>query len=342
MATTAATPVLAVRDLVVHYRTPNGIAQAVRGVDVDLYPEECLALIGESGCGKTTIGLALLGLLPRAARIVQGQILYRARDGSVQDVTRFSRDELRRFRWRECAMVFQGALNALNPVLRVWDQVRDTAAAHGMTDVSEVRRRIERLFELVQLEPQRVLRAYPHELSGGMRQRVMIALALLLEPRVVVFDEPTTALDILTQRAILEVLRTLRQELRFAMLFISHDLPLAAELADRVATMYAGKLVEVGPVRSIFYESRHPYTVGLLDAVPPVAGDLATLVSIPGAPPSLVNPPTGCAFHPRCAWAQARCAAEEPSLAHVGTEHWSACHFWHAIHRQRRTVAADD
>ncbi|MFN3337869.1 MAG: ATP-binding cassette domain-containing protein, partial [Thermomicrobium sp.] len=222
---------LAIRNLTIHYRTPVGVAQAVRSVSFDLAPGECLALIGESGCGKTTLGLALLGLLPKSARIVQGQLFYRLRDGQVVDLTQLSSTELRRFRWQECAMVFQGALNAFNPVLRIWDQVLDTARAHGLDDRTKIRARCEELLELVQLEPARVLRSYPHELSGGMRQRVMIALSLLLEPRLVIYDEPTTALDILTQRAIIEVLRQLRQTLRFAMLFISHDLPLAAELA---------------------------------------------------------------------------------------------------------------
>ncbi len=333
---------LAIRNLTIHYRTPAGVAQAVRAVSFDLAPGECLALIGESGCGKTTLGLALLGLLPKSARIVQGQLLYRFRDGQVVDLTQLSATELRRFRWRECAMVFQGALNAFNPVLRIWDQVLDTARAHGLDDHTKIRARCEELLELVQLEPARVLRSYPHELSGGMRQRVMIALSLLLEPRLVIYDEPTTALDILTQRAIIEVLRQLRQTLGFAMLFISHDLPLAAELADRVATMYAGRIVEIGGVRDLFYQPRHPYTLGLLKAVPLVGGPLGEVASIPGSPPSLIDPPPGCSFAPRCPFATERCLHEEPSLSAVRDGQASACHYWSRVRLESRMVRTDD
>jgi len=335
-------PVLAVRDLTVSYRAPYGAVPAVRSVSFDLFDGECLALIGESGCGKTTLGLALLGLLPKGASVVAGQILYRKRDGSTVDVARLRGEAARRFRWHECAMVFQGALNAFNPVLRIWDQVLDTARAHGLTDTSTVRQRIVRLLRAVQLEPERVLASYPHELSGGMRQRVMIALSLLLEPRVVIYDEPTTALDILTQRAILEVLRDLRRELRFSMLFVSHDLALAAELADRVATMYAGRIVELGDVRELFYRPRHPYTAGLLAAVPPVVGPLVEVSSIPGSPPNLARLPSGCAFHPRCSYAQALCTEQDPPVFLVDDGHWSACHFWHAVRLQRQVVAGDD
>lgn len=330
-------PVLSVRDLVIQYEGAGGVVQAVRGVRFDLAPDESLAVIGESGCGKTTLGLALMGLLPKSARIVAGQILYRTRDGRVTDVVRLSGRELRDFRWKECAMVFQGALNAFNPVLKIWDQVLDTARAHGLRDRTRVREQCERLLRLVQLDPDRVLQSYPHELSGGMRQRVMIALSLLLEPRLVIYDEPTTALDILTQRAIIEVLRSLRQELGFAMVFISHDLPLAAELADRVATMYAGRIVELAPVRDLFYRPRHPYTRGLLRAVPPVSGSLTTVASIPGSPPSLAELPPGCSFAPRCELATDRCRSEDPPLCMVGADHWSACHYWSAVSLDRRT-----
>src|SRR6266487_4230163 len=218
-----------------------------------------------------------------------------------------SAEELRRFRWQECAMVFQAAQNALNPVARVWDHMLDTARAHRSMPRAEIRERSERLLAMVQLEPRRVLNAFPHELSGGMRQRVLIAMSLLLDPQILILDEPTTALDILTQRAIIEVLRAIRSQLRFAVLFISHDLSLAAELADRVATMYAGKIVELGTVRDTFYTPRHPYTVGLIKAVPPVAGDLFEISSIPGAPPSLLNLPSGCSFNPRCSYSRTRC-----------------------------------
>ena len=235
-------------------------------------------------------------------------------------------------------MVFQAAQNALNPVARVWDHMLDTARAHRSVSRAEVRERSEKLLTMVQLEPARVLNAFPHELSGGMRQRVLIAMSLLLDPQVLILDEPTTALDILTQRAIIDVLRSLREQLQFSMLFISHDLSLAAELADRVATMYAGKLVEIGSVRDMFYTPKHPYTLGLINAVPPVAGDLLEISSISGAPPSLLSLPTGCSFHPRCDYARERCTQEIPPIYAVSAGHASACHFHSEVHFHRKVV----
>lgn len=309
-------PPLSIRDLWVEYQVRRGDVKAVRGVSLDLRPEESLALIGESGCGKTTLGLALIRLLVKAATIKQGQIIYR-RDGIDIDVLGLNSRELRRFRWSECAMVFQSALNAFNPVLRIRDQIYDTAKAHGVTSRDETYTRAMELLEYVQLDPGRVINAYPHELSGGMRQRVLLAMSLLLYPQVLILDEPTTALDILTQRTIIDLLRTLKADLGFSMMFISHDLSTAAELADRVATMYAGGIVELGSVDDIFYRPAHPYTMGLIRAVPTVTGDFQDLASIPGAPPDLINPPPGCKFHPRCTYATERCLVEEPALEPV-------------------------
>lgn len=337
-------PVLSVKDLEVEYGTRGGLVRAVRGVGFDLAQGESLALIGESGCGKTTLGLALLRLLPTLGRTPNGTIRYRRRDGETIDVLEMGGDDLRRFRWQECAMVFQGAMNSLNPVLRIEDHMRDTWRAHPQHSREELRPRAERLLRMVRLEPDRVLRAYPHELSGGMRQRVLIAMSLLLDPQVLILDEPTTALDILTQRAIIEVLRTLRAELGFATIFISHDLGMAAELADRVATMYAGRIVEVGGVRDVFYQPRHPYTVSLLEAVPPAVGDLYELSSIPGAPPSLLQLPGGCPFHPRCPHVrEERCRDEEPPLFAVEAgAHDAACHYWREVQLERQVVEAGE
>jgi peptide/nickel transport system ATP-binding protein len=318
--------VLAVEDLWVEYRTQAGAMQAVRGVTFDVRAGESIALIGESGSGKSTLGLALLGLLVRSAHVARGSARFRTKDGDTLNLFALSNDQMRRFRWQECAMVFQSALNALNPVLRVADHFQDTARAHGERDTARTRERAAELLRMVQLDPERVLPAFPHELSGGMRQRVSIALGLLLEPQLLILDEPTTALDILTQRMIIDVIRSLRQRLQFTMLFISHDLSLAAELADRVATMYAGQIVEIGPVRDVFYAPKHPYTVGLLNAVPPIAGDKFTqLTSIPGSPPNLLDIPAGCPFHPRCPYATEICAREMPPLERVGEDHYAAC-----------------
>ncbi len=332
--------ILQVDDLWVTYLAERGKVKAVRGVSFTLRPGETLAFIGESGCGKTTLGLTLIRLLPTTARVEKGRILYR-RDSQVMDVLEMNDHELRQFRWKECAMIFQGAQNAFNPVLRIWAQVLDTARSHGVTNKKQIRQRMEDLFRLVQLEPERVLKAYPHQLSGGMRQRVLIALGLLLHPPLVILDEPTTALDILTQRSVIDVLRDIKEEMDFSLILISHDLSLAAELADRVATMYAGKLVEIASVWDTYYHPLHPYTVGLIHAVPTLAGEREELISIPGSPPDLIDPPTGCAFHPRCPYATEKCRTEEPPLISVTPDHQVACWHWQQVQEDhgRRMMA---
>jgi peptide/nickel transport system ATP-binding protein len=317
--------VLSVRDLSVSYLARRGRVQAVNRVSFDLHAGETLALIGESGCGKSTLNLALIRQLPKTGQIDQGQILYTARDGKQIDVTQLKPDALRRFLWSEVSMVFQGALNSLNPVLRVSDVVYDTAHAHGMQRQTAKVRALE-LFRQVRLDPQRVFNAYPHELSGGMRQRVLLALSLLLEPQVVIMDEPTTAVDILTQRSILDVLAELRKALDFSIIFISHDLAVAAEIADTIATMYAGEIIEIGPVNEVFYRSRHAYTLSLLNAAPRLSVGEETLNSIPGSPPDLIEPPPGCKFHPRCTFATEICRTTVPPLIEEDAAHYAACH----------------
>ncbi len=333
-----AEPILSVRDLSIVYQARRGQVQAVRNISFDVQRGEALALIGESGSGKTTVGLGLMRLLPATASIVGGSIVYSRNANGSKATTRetevlaLSGDNLRQFRWSECAMVFQSALNALNPVLRISEHFVDTAKAHGYLSgyrqTTELRERSWRLLSMVRLDPDRVWNSFPHELSGGMRQRVMIALALLLEPQLLIFDEPTTALDILTQRNIMDVLKELRDKLGFSMLFISHDLALAAELADRVATVYAGKIIEMGDVRTIFRRPYHPYTIGLIKAVPTLTSDKSSLVSIPGSPPDLIQLPTGCKFHPRCPLADERSHNEEPMLTEVEPGHLVACWHW--------------
>jgi peptide/nickel transport system ATP-binding protein len=329
--TSAETP-LSVRDLWVEYQAERGMVKAVRGVSFNLRPRESLAFMGESGCGKTTLGLALIRLLVKTAHITEGKITYR-RNGSVTEVLSLKERDMRHFRWRECAMVFQSALNAFNPVLRVRDQMYDTMRAHARMSKSDMRKRSLDRLRRVQLDPDRVIDAYPHELSGGMRQRVLLAISLLLDPQIIVLDEPTTALDILTQRTILDLLKALKDQLGFSMIFISHDLSIAAELADRVATMYAGAFVEIGPVHDIFYRPAHPYTLGLIRAVPTVTGDFEELVSIPGSPPDLIDLPSGCKFHIRCPYATERCKEEEPVLEPFGPDHAVACYYSAEVRR---------
>lgn len=323
--------VLSVRDLSIDYLTRRGAVHAVRNVSFDLKQGETLAVIGESGSGKTTLAVSLIRLSPRSTRITKGVILY-AGDGGTVDVRRLSAGELQEFRWSQCAMVFQAALNSFNPVITIWDQFLDTARAHGVSDPRRVRARADELLGLVRLDPDRVLPAYAHELSGGMRQRVLIAMSLLLEPKIVILDEPTTALDILTQRAIIDLLHELRAKLGFSLIFISHDLSLAAELADRVLTMYAGTVVERASVADLFYRPRHPYSLGLLRAVPRVTGALGRLSSIPGTPPDLIRLPTGCLYVPRCPFAVEACNDGEPALLAVDTpDHDARCIRWKTV-----------
>jgi peptide/nickel transport system ATP-binding protein len=331
------TTTLSVRNLSIEYAARRGRVQAIRNVTFDVQRGEALAIIGESGSGKTTLGLGIVQLLPSTARITNGQALYRryggGRNGNLQvvkevDALLLRGRALRQFRWKECAMVFQSALNSLNPVLRISDQFGDTARAHGYLQGRALQPRAEHLLRLVRLDPERVWRSFPHELSGGMRQRVLIALSLLLDPQLLILDEPTTALDILTQRNIMDVLKELRQELEFSLVFISHDLSLAAELADRVATVYAGTIVEMSRVETTFREPRHPYTIGLINAVPTLKGTKEDLTSIPGSPPDLIELPSGCKFHPRCPLADQICREQEPELESIDSGHQVACWHW--------------
>jgi peptide/nickel transport system ATP-binding protein len=322
--------VLSVVDLKLEYKSRRGPVKALRGVTFDLYKGETLALIGESGCGKSTLGFALIRLNQGTGHITGGSVTLH--DGpNKRDVLALTDREVRRFRWTEMAMVLQSALNAFNPVIRIEDHFVDTARAHGVSNRAEIMKRAARLLTAVQLDADRVLPSYPHELSGGMRQRVLLALGLLMEPKILVLDEPTTALDILTQRTIIELLRKLKEQFNFTMIFISHDLSLAAELADRVATMYAGQIIELTDVYTAFEKPRHPYTLGLTGAVPTLHGGAEDLTSIPGSPPDLIHLPSGCKFHPRCPYANEICQQDEPPLAETDEGHFVACHHWRKV-----------
>ena len=321
-------PLLSIRDLVVEFNTEDGIVQAVDGVSYDLYPGETLGIVGESGSGKSVSTMSILGLIPQPpGRIVRGEAIFKG-----TDLLKLSKKALRRVRGNEMAMVFQDPMTSLNPVLKIGFQIGEAIKTHHPDENSaETRKRALELLRLVGVpNPERRVDQYPHEFSGGMRQRAMIAMAIANQPSVLIADEPTTALDVTIQAQILEVLKKAQDETHAATILITHDLGLIAELADRVVVMYAGKVVELGDVKTIFASPRHPYTVGLMDSLPRLGGDDDWLRPIPGQPPSLISRPPGCPFHPRCFLSQgrARCREEEPPLRPIGdSKHRTACHF---------------
>jgi peptide/nickel transport system ATP-binding protein len=344
-----AEPVLSIRDLCVDYVTDRGPVRAVDHVSLDVHQGEILGIAGESGSGKSTLAQALLRILPPPAVVSCGRVLFEGRD-----ILAFGEPQLRELRWKRISMVFQSAMDALNPVLTVGEQIVDTLLAHaagaehgtpgrrapgdraardqGATgefraarDRVAARERAAALFELVGISTDR-LDSYAHQLSGGMRQRVCIALALALEPALVLLDEPTTALDVIAEREILVEIRRLQRELGFAVLFITHDLARMLQFSDRVAVFYAAEMVEVGPAAEMRRAPRHPYTQALLRTLPSVHSARVEVSSIPGAPPSLREPPAGCRFHPRCDRAVERCRTSVPELRGLAPGHSAACH----------------
>jgi oligopeptide/dipeptide ABC transporter ATP-binding protein len=312
---------LAVRDLRVVYETRQGPVRAVDGVSFDIGDGEHFGLVGESGCGKTTLAKSLLRLLPSNGRISNGEIRFRG-----DDVVTMDDETLRRLRWREIAMIPQSAMGALDPVYRVGDQLAEAILVHERTTSAEALDRARAMFDAVGLDPRRI-GDYPHQFSGGMRQRALIAMALLLNPSLIIADEPTTALDVIVKDQILEQIDRLQRRSRRSMLLVTHDISVVSENCDRVAVMYAGRIMEVAPVEALFATPHHPYTLGLQNAFPTLAGELRDLVAIPGSPPSLIAPPPGCPFHPRCPFAESRCRDTRPPLSAVGPGHFSACHF---------------
>jgi len=324
-------PVLEIKDLSVVYRTPGGDVRAVDKVNLDLAPGEVVGLAGESGSGKSTLVYGASRLLRAPALITGGSVIYRGRRVTKPaDVLKMRPDELRRLRWREIAIVFQSAMNALNPILNVRDQILDVIRAHMRMPRDQAHERAGELLDLVGI-PRSRLRSYPHELSGGMRQRVMIAMALATDPEVVIMDEPTTALDVVVQRDILSQIVELKERLGFSILFITHDLSLLLELADRIAVMYAGQLLEIATAQEIHREPAHPYTKGLLNSFPSLRGPRRELAGIPGSPPNLGHPPPGCPFLPRCGYGTSACEEVDmhllPVVSSADPEHVTACPF---------------
>jgi peptide/nickel transport system ATP-binding protein len=311
-------PVLEIKGLNVDYGLGDQAVHAVRDVNLTLHRGEVLGLAGESGSGKSTLAYGLTRLLPPPGVISGGQVIYHGDDGEPVDVLRLSNEDLRAFRWAETSIVFQGAMNSLNPVHKVSTQLLDVIKAHDPKSTKAARlSRAKELLKLVGISADR-LDSYPHQLSGGMRQRVMIGMALALEPRVVIMDEPTTALDVVMQRQILSQLIELRERLGFSVLFITHDLSLLVEFSDRIAIMYGGRIVEEAPASALYAESLHPYSDGLLHSFPALRGPRRELTGIPGSPPDTKSMPTGCSFHPRCPKAFEPCADKVPVLGFPG------------------------
>jgi peptide/nickel transport system ATP-binding protein len=312
---------LEIKDLEVCYNTLKGTVRAVDGVDLDVDKGEIKGLAGESGCGKTTLALSIMNLLPSVARIRKGSISLNG-----EDLVKMNESSMRKIRGRRISMIFQQAMNALNPVKTIGDQVAEPILVHSRADRTDkpLIEKTKDLFRLVGLNPSR-LKEYPHQFSGGMKQRAMIAMSLACNPELVIADEPLTALDLVTQVGILDLMKELQRKLNLSMIFVTHDLPVLAEVADKVAVMYAGKIVEDSDVATIFKSPAHPYTQRLMKSMPSIKTE-ERVEPIPGTPPDLINCPSGCRFQPRCTSAKDICKREDPPLVEMNSNHRVACH----------------
>ncbi|MDB5056558.1 MAG: oligopeptide/dipeptide transporter, ATPase subunit [Chloroflexi bacterium] len=313
---------LDIRNLTVDYMTPRGPARAVDNVSLSIAPGEVFGLAGESGCGKSTVAHAVMRLIKAPGQISGGQMVFQGRD-----ILSLNPHDLQKFRWSQISIVFQSAMNALNPVMTLGDQLCDAIRAHEPASKRQAMERAAELFDLVGISSSR-LRSYPHELSGGMRQRSVIAMALALKPSLVIMDEPTTALDVVVQRDILQQIEDLQAKFGFSIMFITHDLSLLVEFSTRIAIMYAGRIVELAPSGELFSQPKHPYTVGLMNSFPSIRGEKKHLQGIPGTLPDLVAPPPGCRFAPRCPQVMGRCNTADPILREVSPGHWVACYLY--------------
>jgi oligopeptide/dipeptide ABC transporter ATP-binding protein len=325
--------ILDIRNLCVSYRTPQGNGQAVDGVTFSLEEGESLGLVGESGCGKTTAVNAILGLLPNNATIQRGEIFYKGRD-----LLKLSKSELRLVRGKEIAMIPQSAMNSLDPVYKIRNLMIEGMLAHKAIAAEAKTERIVELFSLVGLEGSRI-NDYPHMFSGGMRQRAVIAAVFSLRPSLIIADEPTTALDVIVQDQVLNQLTYLIKKTNTTMIMITHDIAIVTESCQKIGVMYAGELLEIGPIEKVLLEPFHPYTMGLQNGLLGVRGERREIISIPGVPPNLLNYPAGCRFHPRCPFGEERCTSKGPVLEEVSPGHWVACRL-HAERVQKMRLAA--
>lgn len=304
----------------IEYKTKRGMLHAVTDVSFDVKEGESVAVIGESGCGKTTLATSIVGILPNNASITSGTAIYTTKDGKEVDLYSIKKKEMRPLLWSDIAIMFQASQSSFNPVRKIYTQFFDTFEAHGYKlKREEMLSRSKHVLEMVMLDPEKVLYSFPHELSGGMKQRTLLALSLILEPRLLILDEPTTALDLITQEKILILLNKLRKEMNFAVMFITHDLSIVSELADRTVVMYSGRLVEDAPVKDFFSAPKHPYSKGLLKAIPKLTASSDDLYSIKGKTPDLVEVPKGCLFAPRCDYSSKECFEELPQYVCEGS-----------------------
>lgn len=313
--------ILEIQDLSVEYETAEGSIQAVDEVSFEINENEAFGLVGESGCGKSTIAKSILQILPENGHVTNGSITV---PGKGIDLTDATPEQLREVRWAEISLISQSAMNALDPVYTVGEQIIEAIQLHEEISESAARSRVKELFDSVGLDRERI-DSYPHQLSGGMRQRAMIAMALALNPALILADEPTTALDVITQDHILEEINDLQQEINNSMLIITHDISVVAETCDRVGVMYGGELVEVGDIEDVFVDPEHPYTLGLLNAFPTIEGDEEELITMTGSPPDLRSPPKRCNFYERCPYSEAQCAEHDPELTPRGDQWQAAC-----------------
>lgn len=317
---------LRIEDLCTEYvLSEKMIIKAVNKVSLNILRDEVLGVIGESGCGKSTLAYSILGLVPPPGRIASGKIIYHGWNPPSHIISLSERELQKNYRWREVSLVAQAAQSTLNPIMRISEHFLDTARAHGEKNKDQSIDTAKRLLKQVVLDED-VLNRYPHELSGGMKQRVIIALSLFLNPKLLILDEPTSALDLITQKTILNMLSRVREELNITMMFMTHDLCVLTEIATRIAVVYAGEVAEIAPVDDIFYDPKHPYTKGLMNAIPSIVGDAHSAKSIPGIVPDLISPPPGCLFARRCPHESDICRIDRPPLKRLGVERYVACH----------------
>ncbi len=315
--------ILSVKDLKTYFYVEEGVVKAVNGVSFSLKKGEILGMVGESGCGKSVTALSIMRLVPEPGKIIGGEVIFEGRN-----LLEVDEKEMRKIRGKKISMIFQDPLTSLNPVFKVGYQLMESIFTHQKISKEKARKRAEELlYEVGIPNPRENLLRYPHEFSGGMRQRVMIAMALANNPDILIADEPTTALDVTIQAQILELIERLRREHNSSIILITHDMGVIAQISHHIMVMYAGRIMEKGSAQSIFYHSRHPYTWGLLASVPRLDEDRDRLKSIEGLPPSLLSPPSGCPFHPRCEYTREICREKEPSFIEVEEEHFSFCHF---------------